>query len=339
MTALSIHPPIVLTMGEPAAIGAEIALKAWQQRFQAEIPCFLMVDWPERLRSTAYSLGFDVPVVNVASPREAIAIWPEALPVLPLSAAPQGSAGQPCTDDAPLIIESIRRSVALVQAGEASAVVTNPLHKTSFIDCGINVPGHTEYLGQLTGGSPFMMLAIKGLKVVPFTIHIPLKDVATSLSIEKLINTITQLNNSLRQDFLIERPIIAVAGLNPHAGEYGTMGREEIDIIIPAIKQLRAFGVDIQGPLSADTMFTPEKRASYDVALCMYHDQALIPLKTLDFHGGVNITLGLNIIRTSPDHGTALDIAGKGIAREDSLIAALKMAAELAEKRQKAAQL
>jgi len=233
------------------------------------------------------------------------------------------------------VIESITRAVELSKYGAASAVVTNPIQKSALYDAGFKHPGHTEFLAELAGPDtvPVMMLANSKLRVVPLTIHIALSDVPKQLTADLIIKRCRITAVSLQKDFGIGNPRLAVAGLNPHAGEDGAMGSEEQTIMAPAIEALRAEGLNVIGPLPADTMFHEEARANYDVALCPYHDQALIPVKTLDFHGGVNVTLGLPFIRTSPDHGTALNIAGKGIARPDSLIAALKMAAEMATKR------
>jgi 4-hydroxythreonine-4-phosphate dehydrogenase len=233
------------------------------------------------------------------------------------------------------VLRSIETAVADVRAGRAAAVVTNPINKDALYRAGFPHPGHTEYLAELAGSREpaIMMLAGPQLRVVPVTIHLALRDAITALSAAAIIHAGRVTDGALRRDFAVPTPVIAVAGLNPHAGEAGGLGREDIDIVAPAIAALRAAGIDARGPLAADTMFHAEARRTYDAALCMYHDQALIPIKTLDFDGAVNVTLGLPFIRTSPDHGTAFDIAGKGIARPDSLIAALRLAAEMATRR------
>ncbi len=236
--------------------------------------------------------------------------------------------------NAPAILESIERAVAYVRAGAASAVVTNPIAKKTLYDAGFAHPGHTEYLGELSRAwgkpaTPVMLIWSPLLAVVPVTIHIPLAAVPAALTRAAIETTARIVERDLRARFRIARPRIAVAGLNPHAGEGGSIGREEIDIIAPAIEALRGEGLDIFGPLPADTMFHASARKTYDVALTMYHDQGLIPAKTLAFDEGVNVTLGLPFVRTSPDHGTAFDIAGRGIADATSLTAALKLAARL----------
>jgi 4-hydroxythreonine-4-phosphate dehydrogenase len=238
--------------------------------------------------------------------------------------------------DAPLVIGAIDRAVADVQGGGAAALVTNPINKEALYRTGFHHPGHTEYLGELAGGgvTPIMMLASRELRVVPVTIHLALRQAIEALTSAMIVTAGRLTHTALQRDFGIATPVLAIAGLNPHAGEGGSLGREDLDIVAPAIAELRAAGIDARGPLAADTMFHAEARRGYDAALCMYHDQALIPIKTLDFDGAVNVTLGLPFIRTSPDHGTAFDIAGQGIARPDSLIAALRLAAEMAARRQ-----
>ncbi len=323
--------PLCLTMGEPAGIGGEIALKAWLSRTAAS-PAFFLIDRPERLRRLAASIGLDVPVTAIDSPWQARAIFPKAVPVLPLKERIKAVAGQPDPANAAAVVESITRAHALVMAGMASAMVTNPIQKSVLCAAGFSHPGHTEFLAALSGNQavPVMMLAIEGLRVVPVTIHASLRAALDSLTTEAIVTKARITGEALRRRFGIAEPRLAVAGLNPHAGEDGTLGREEIDIIAPAIARLRAEGWRVEGPKSPDAMFHPAARATYDVAICQYHDQALIPLKTLDYDHGVNVTLGLDFIRTSPDHGTALDIAGQGIANPASLIAAMELAARLA---------
>ncbi len=315
--------PIALSCGEPAGIGPEIAMKAWAA-LKDSVPFFYIGD-PTHL---------DGPVKVIADPAEAL-IAADALPVLPLPFEGARSPGLPQPAQAQSVIDAIARGVELVQAGQASALTTCPIHKKALQDgAGFAYPGHTEYLASLGGlDSVVMMLACDELRVVPATIHIPLKDVPTHLSAASLTDTILITHAALRRDFGIVAPRIAVAGLNPHAGEGGAMGLEEIDLIAPTLEALRAEGLDLIGPLSADTMFHARARAGYDAAIAMYHDQALIPIKTIDFDRGVNVTLGLPFIRTSPDHGTAFDIAGTGIADPTSLIEALKMAQRMAEAR------
>ena len=316
-------------MGDPAGIGGEIAVKAWHAR--GDLPEFFLLDDPDRIAR----IDVAVPVKPISSPDEVAGIFSAALPVLPLELAETPVPGRPSLANASATIASIERAVAFANQGLAAGVVTNPINKKVLYDgAGFAHPGHTEFLAHL-GSVPrtVMMLAAPGLRVVPVTIHIPLADVPATLSREALIETARITEKALRTDFGITRPRLAVAGLNPHAGEGGAMGREEIELIIPVLEQLRAEGLDVTGPLPADTMFHPHARATYDVALTMYHDQGLIPIKTLDFARGVNVTLGLPFIRTSPDHGTAYDIAGTGRADPTSLIEAIRLAGKMAEAR------
>jgi 4-hydroxythreonine-4-phosphate dehydrogenase len=327
--------PLALTMGEPAGIGGEIALKAWLGRSRG-VPAFYLIDDPDRLASLAAALGWPVPVRQIAMPAEASEVFAEALPVTPVGGALRGRPGHPDPADAAAIIGAIDAAVADVCGGRAAALVTNPIHKDSLYRAGFRYPGHTEYLAELAGegATPVMMLVCPELRVVPVTIHLALRRAVESLTAAAIVTAGRVTAAALRRDFGIAEPVLAVAGLNPHAGEAGGLGREEIETVAPAIAELRASGIDARGPLAADTMFHAEARRSYDAALCMYHDQALIPIKTIDFDGGVNVTLGLPFVRTSPDHGTAFAIAGQGIARAGSLIAALRLAAEMAAKRQ-----
>jgi len=323
--------PLALTMGEPAGIGGEIALKAWLGRGEG-VPPFYAVDDPGRLARLAAGLGWPVPVRPIGEPAEASEIFATALPVAPIGAALRGRPGQPDPADAAAVVDAIDAAVADVRAGRAAALVTNPIHKDTLYRAGFRHPGHTEYLAELAGcgATAIMMLVCPELRVVPVTIHLALRRVAETLTRDMIVHAGRVAAAALRRDFAIAAPVLAVAGLNPHAGEAGGLGREEIEIIEPALAELRRAGIDARGPFAADTMFHAEARRAYDAALCMYHDQALIPIKTLDFDGAVNVTLGLPFIRTSPDHGTAFDIAGQGIARADSLIAALRLAAEIA---------
>ena len=321
--------PIALTCGEPAGIGPEIATLAW--RAVKDDLTFCWIGDPDHLPAgTTY--------VEIDAPPAAAAVMLQALPVL---ARPFGSARTPGRLDprhAAAVIDTIEIGTQLALSGAVSALCTLPIHKQALQDgAHFAFPGHTEFLGALAGeATPVMMLASDALKVVPVTIHAPLSAVPHLLTPELLEETIRFTHAALRQDFGISQPRLAVAGLNPHAGEGGKMGREEIEVIAPVLDHLRQAGYDLNGPLSADTMFHAPARARYDAAVCMYHDQALIPAKTLDFDGGVNVTLGLPFIRTSPDHGTALDIAGQGLARPDSTIAALRLAARLSANRHSA---
>ncbi|KAA0583193.1 4-hydroxythreonine-4-phosphate dehydrogenase PdxA [Azospirillum sp. B21] len=331
--------PLALTMGEPAGVGGDITLKAWAARHEAAVPPFVVLDDPDRLSALAAKLGMAVPVREVANPGDAVALFDRALPVLPVRLGDPVVAGTPDPVNGAAVIASIDRAVALVQAGQAAAVVTNPIQKSSLYAAGFRHPGHTEYLAHLAGltEEPIMMLAAADLRVVPVTIHVSVRDAVDLLTSEAIVHAGRVTAAALARDFGIERPRLAVAGLNPHAGEGGAMGREEIDIIAPAIATLRADGIDVSGPRPPDTMFHAAARRGYDAALCMYHDQALIPVKTVDFDSGVNITLGLPFVRTSPDHGTALDIAGTGAANATSLIAALRTAEDMARNRRKPA--
>jgi 4-hydroxythreonine-4-phosphate dehydrogenase len=331
--------PLALTMGEPAGIGGEIALAAWLQRRSVALPPFFLLDDPDRLERLARRLGLEVPVAVLDTPEQAPRRFGEALPVLPepLPAAP--APGRPDPANARSVIRAIDRAVALVRAGQAAAVVTNPIAKSQLYQAGFRHPGHTEYLADLAAApgrpapDPVMMLACPELRVVPATIHLPLAQVPAQLTRACILHAVRTTAAALARDFDLARPRLVVTGLNPHAGEDGALGREEIDTIAPAVATLRADGLDVRGPLAADTLFHPRARAGYDAAVCMYHDQALIPIKTLDFARGVNVTLGLPFVRTSPDHGTAFGIAGTGTADPASLIEALKLADRLARGR------
>jgi len=320
------HRPIAISCGEPAGIGPEIAAAAWQA-LRDQTPMLWIGDPAHLPKGT--------PIKEVSNATEAADISQDVLPVLAMDFGNPCVPGQPDPSHASGVIKSIETAVSLCKGGEAAAVCTAPIHKAALIDgADFAYPGHTEFLSALAGNVPVvMMLACDALRVVPATIHIPLAEVPNQLSAELLEQTLRITAQGLRSDFGIENPRLAVAGLNPHAGEDGKMGDEEITLITPLLKRLQAEGFALSGPLSADTMFHPAARARYDAAVCMYHDQALIPIKTLDFSGGVNVTLGLPFIRTSPDHGTAFDIAGTGKADATSMIAALRMAAQMAESR------
>ena len=327
--------PLALTIGDPSGIGPEIAMTAWQRRQDASLPPFYLLADPAFIASRARMLDKNIPLVE-ASPSQAGIIFPDALPVTPLDNRLVDAPGQPVAANAAGIIEAIDRAVADCFSGTAAAMVTCPIAKKPLYDAGFNFPGHTEYLAHLASEKtgrpvmPVMMLAGPQLRTVPVTIHIALADVPAALSTELVIATGRIAAADLRTRFGLAAPRLAISGLNPHAGENGAMGTEDRDIIAPAIAALQAEGIYAFGPLPADTMFHAAARARYDAALCMYHDQALIPAKALAFDEAVNVTLGLPFIRTSPDHGTAFDIAAKGIARPDSLIAALKLAEHLA---------
>lgn len=329
------NPPLALTCGDPAGIGPDITIAAWLARETRAVPAFYLIGDAGMLAARAHRLGRDVAVVET-TPEEARRVFADALPVVPLRARLTDQPGTPDRTDVPGIVESIDRAVEDVFAGRASGVVTCPIAKKPMYDGGFGSPGHTEYLAELaerhTGVTalPVMMLAGPELRTIPVTIHVPLADVPALLTTELIVETGRIVAADLTRRFGLGRPRLALAGLNPHAGESGAMGREDIEIVQPAVDALRARGIDARGPLPADTMFHRRARASYDAALCMYHDQALIPAKTLAFDEAVNVTLGLPFIRTSPDHGTAFDIAGKGTALPDSLIAALRLAHQMA---------
>lgn len=327
--------PLALTLGEPAGIGPDLALAVWHRRGELDIPRFYVVAAPDFLRRRAERLGLEIPIATV-TPDAAAAAFSSALPVVGLEAAVTAAPGKPDRSSAPAAIESIRRAVSDVMAGTAAAVVTNPVAKNVLYRSGFAEPGHTEFLATLvheaTGQTlrPVMMLWSPELAVVPVTIHLPLKDVFAHLSVDLVVETGRIVARDLAARFRIPRPRLAIAGLNPHAGESGTLGEEDRTIVAPAVARLVADGIDAKGPLPADSLFHEQARATYDAALCMYHDQALIPIKTLAFDHAVNVTLGLPFVRTSPDHGTAFDIAGTGKADAASLIAALRLAARLA---------
>jgi 4-hydroxythreonine-4-phosphate dehydrogenase len=326
-------------MGEPAGIGGEVARAAWLRREQENVPPFLLIDDVNRLVALDALLGGGTPFVEITSPGDANDVFAQAIPVLNQHLPVAVSPGIPDPANTNAVLASIDRAVTLCRDRLVSAMVTNPIHKAVLYAGGFRHPGHTEYLADLAKvPRTVMMLAggmnrsEPGLRAIPVTVHTSLKDAVATLTSDLIVETARILNHDLKRYFGLTAPRIAVAGLNPHAGEGGALGEEEQTILAPALEQLRAEGLTLLGPLPADTMFHAEARATYDAALCMYHDQALIPVKTLDFHGGVNVTLGLPFIRTSPDHGTAFGIAGTGSARPDSLISALRLAAVMAEK-------
>ena len=327
--------PLALTQGDPSGIGPDVTLRAWLDRGRDTPPFYVLAD-PAVLVARADLLGLSVPVAECA-PDAVAELFDRALPVVPLVRRAGGRPGHPSLDDAGSTVEAIETAASHVRSGHASAVVTNPIAKEVLYGAGFAHPGHTEFLGELAGRfwgvtapMPVMMLWSDALAVVPVTIHVALAAIPTLLSGPLIECTVVTFHRALRDRFGLAAPRLAVAGLNPHAGEGGAMGREEIDVIVPAIRALRARGLDVTGPFPADTLFTTAARPTYDAAVTMYHDQALIPIKTLAFDDAVNVTLGLPFVRTSPDHGTAFGIAGTGQARAASLQAALRLAGRLA---------
>ncbi len=327
-------PPLALTMGEPSGIGPDITIAAWLRRHELALPPFYCLADRAVLAERATMLGVDCPI-EIVTPDTAAACFERALPVVQLEAPIAARVGAPDPANAQAVIEAIARAVGDVRAGLAAAVVTNPINKKVLYDAGFRHPGHTEFLGTMSAawtgepGKPVMMLASPGLRAVPVTIHIPLRDVVPTLTERLIVETGRIVANSLKRRFGVANPRLAVAGINPHAGESGSIGDEDERIVRPAVAALQAEGIAARGPVPADTLFHAAARATYDAVLCMYHDQALIPAKTLAFSDGVNVTLGLAFVRTSPDHGTAFDIAGTGRADPASLAASLRLAAEL----------
>ncbi len=328
-------PPLALTLGDPAGVGPEIVGKAWFALKDGDTP-FMVVGDAAAVAEASASL----PLIRVESAAQAAAAFARAIPVLDLPLSAPVTPGQASADHAPAIIRWIETAVQLALKGEVGGMVTAPIAKAPLYEAGFKFPGHTEFLADLTAHvpalgarGPVMMLAAGNLRTALVTIHEPYARVPALLTAERIVHTARVTAEALRRDFGLAAPRLAIAGLNPHAGESGQIGREEIDAIGPAVRALRAEGIDAIGPRPADTLFHPEARATYDAAICMYHDQALIPVKMLDFWGGVNLTLGLPIVRASPDHGTGYDIAGRGVARADSLIAAIHAAAAMAARR------
>ncbi len=321
-------------MGEPAGIGAELTLKVWLARGDGT-PVYFAIGDPEALRRQATDMSLPARIQEIDDPADAAGYFADRLPVLPVALAATARAGRPDPVNAGATIASIERAVSLVRDGHAAAVVTNPVHKKTLYEFGFRHAGLTEFLAELAGAKikPAMMLACPGLRVVPVTRHLPLARAVAALDTEIIVEQGRIVARALVADFAIARPRLAVAALNPHAGEDGAMGREEQDIIAPAVAALRRDDIDAFGPVPADTLFHERARAGYDAVLCMYHDQALIPLKTVDFAHGINITLGLPFVRTSPDHGVALDIAGRGEADPGALLAALEEGARIAARR------
>jgi 4-hydroxythreonine-4-phosphate dehydrogenase len=329
--------PLALSLGDPAGIGPEIVVKAWNELRRGGPPFLVVGDY----QALASASGGGASILRkIVAPAEALDLFADGLPVLDVPLKSPVVAGQPSAAAAPAIIKWIETAVGLALSGAVAGVVTAPIAKAPLYDAGFQFPGHTEFLGELTASEsfegargPVMMLIAGDLRVALVTVHAPLAKVSGLLSVEAIVNVAKVTAEALHRDFGIAKPRLVVAGLNPHAGESGGIGREEIEIVAPAVRALQDLGIDVTGPHPADTLFPQAMRASYDAAICLYHDQALIPVKMLDFWGGVNVTLGLPIVRTSPDHGTAFDIAGRGLARPDSLIAAIRLADQLAKAR------
>ncbi len=328
---------LALTMGEPGGIGGELSLKTWIERDRNNTPAFFVIDSVERLQRIASNLGWTVAVEEISSPDQCEAVFHHALPVLSVGMVPSYIPGQATAASATAVCRSIEMAVELAMNDDVRAIVTNPIQKNALYDAGFKYPGHTEFIAHLSGGiEPVMMLASPELRVVPLSIHEPIVQAITSINSETIVRKSLIVANALRQDFALADPRLAMAGLNPHAGENATMGFEDSTIIAPAIETLRRSGLNVMGPVPPDALFMARMRSSYDVAICHYHDQALIPIKAIDVERAVNVTVGLPIIRTSPDHGTALDIAGTGTAEPTSLIAALHMADNIARNRRDA---
>ncbi|WP_298272731.1 4-hydroxythreonine-4-phosphate dehydrogenase PdxA [uncultured Bradyrhizobium sp.] len=327
--------PLALTSGEPAGIGPDITLAAWLRRRELDLPPFYLLGDPASLAERAKALGLAVEFAEVGA-EEACAAFAHALPVVVTGKLATARPGQPDATSADAALASIRQAVADVASGKASAVVTNPIAKNVLYRAGFRHPGHTEFLAELAaarGGpapQPAMMLWSPALAVVPVTIHVSVREALAQLSTDLIVSTARIVVADMKARFGLAAPRLAIAGLNPHAGEDGTLGMEDVEIVAPAVDILRRDGVAVRGPLPSDTMFHAAARKTYDCAICMYHDQALIPIKTVAFEDAVNVTLGLPFVRTSPDHGTAFDIAGTGKANPSSLIAALRLAARMA---------
>lgn len=326
--------PLALTLGEPAGIGPDITIAAWLRRHELGLPAFYLLGDEALIAQRAKTLGAEIRIAAV-SPGEAETAFADALPVVATGERATAAPGKPDASSAPAALASIRQAVSDVRAGRAGAVVTNPIAKSVLYRAGFRHPGHTEFLAELAATDasvpqPVMMLWSPRLAVVPVTIHVSLREALSQLTSELIVSTVRIVATELTSRFGIAHPRIAISGLNPHAGEDGSLGHEEQSVIAPALKVLRNDGIDARGPLPADTMFHEAARNTYDCAVCMYHDQALIPIKTVAFDDAVNVTLGLPFIRTSPDHGTAFDIAGTGKANPASLIAALKLASRMA---------
>jgi 4-hydroxythreonine-4-phosphate dehydrogenase len=329
--------PLALSLGDPAGVGPEIIVKAWQQLRTEGAPFIVIGDY--QLLASASAAGASI-LARVGSPEEAVGVFPSALPVLDMPLQGPVVSGRPSPANAPMVVRWIETAVGLALSGAVCGVVTAPIAKAPLYEAGFRFPGHTEFLDELTASAPLqgqrgpvMMLTAGDLRTTLVTIHEPYAGVPDLLTVERIVRTTAVTVQALRQDFGVTEPRVVLAALNPHAGESGAIGREEVEVIAPAVQQLHRMGFDVTGPRPADSLFHPDARRTYDAVVCMYHDQALIPVKMLDFWGGVNVTLGLPIVRTSPDHGVGFDIAGRGLARADSLIAAIRMAADIARQR------
>ena len=332
---MTVQLPLAISLGDPAGVGPELIAAAWGQREGEALPPFFAVGSRAVIEAAARSRRLDIPVIAISAPDEALAVFPHALPVLEVGSCAY-TPGVPDDAGAELALRSLEAATGLVKQGAAAALVTGPIAKIRLARIGFSQPGQTEFVAEACGITPenaVMMLAGPNLRVVPITVHVALRDVPGLLSIELIRARSAIAAAALCRDFGVENPRLALAGLNPHAGEEGRIGSEDSDLIAAAVALLREAGINARGPLPADTMFHAEARATYDAAICMYHDQALIPIKVLDFDEGVNVTLGLPIVRTSPDHGTAFGIAGKGTARPGATIAAIRMAGECAARR------
>ncbi len=335
------HQPIAVTMGDPAGVGLQTTALAWRHRAQLGLAPFVVYTDTDALKTHIAHLDSAIPISEIATPSEASHIFQDALPVIPVPLGAALELGQTNPDHARATLQSIEQAVAATVGGKTSAVVTNPITKATLSASGFPHPGHTEFLGALANTyapdanirQPVMMLAAAELRVVPLTIHMPLCQVAATLTTDTIVATLQTIADALKIDFAVSEPRIAIAGLNPHAGENATLGLEDRDVILPAVVRCRDMGLNVFGPLPADTMFHEAARKTYDAALCMYHDQALIPVKTLAFDRGVNITLGLPFVRTSPDHGTALDIVGTSKVSAVSFIESVKAAKSIAKNR------
>lgn len=336
--------PLALTMGDPSGIGLDLTLAAFAERQTLDLPPFMFLGDPNALEERAQLLGHEIEMQDITeqhtapqdvTPQDVMRVFQDRLPIYPIKCPNPVKAGAPDSGNAQAILQSIQTAVHMTRDGQVSAIVTNPIAKSVLYEAGFSHPGHTEYLAELSRIAdqppplPVMMLAGPHLKTIPVTIHIPLMDITSYLTTELIVQTAMIAAKDLTKRFGILKPRLAVSGLNPHAGENGALGKEDDAIIRPAISKLQRFGIDAKGPHPADTMFHDEARQTYDVAICMYHDQALIPAKALGFHDAANVTLGLPFIRTSPDHGTAFGIAGQNIARHESLVSAMKMAANM----------
>ena len=327
--------PLAVSLGDPAGIGPEVIAESWARREESALPPFVVVGGADVLQSAARTRGISLPIIRIGDPAEAADAFAAGLPVLGEEDC-GASPGQPTLDGARLALHSLTRATELTLSGRAGAVVTGPIAKSRLAMVGFSQPGQTEFLADASGlphDAAVMMLAGPSLRTVPLTVHEALAEVPRLITRQLIEGKARIVARALSRDFGLPNPRIAITGLNPHAGEDGRMGTEDRDIILPAIQALAAEGLDVTGPHPADALFTPHARAAYDVALCMYHDQALVPIKTLDFDQGVNVTLGLPIVRTSPDHGTAFGIAGKGLANAGAMVAALRMAGECAARR------